>query len=179
MDKRNLHSHGVAKCPCPACTTRVATGTMVTVGPACGPEISIFASHDISIRPSYTTWLRLVREHPTRVKQHVVDVNNWLVLHGVMGPSMNPSQLVKWIKRHVCVHCRSFSKDRLQRCPCNQRNFYCNAKCQAADWPVHKNEDMHKQYKRDRKKLKESIQPLFKCKSFVIWGYGMQKKVPL
>ena len=140
-------------CPCPACATR-----------------GRFASHDISIRPSYTAWLRL-RTHPRRVKlvkQHVIDVNNWLVLHGVMGPSMNPTKLVKWIKRHVCVHCRSFSKESLQRCPCNQRNFYCNANCQAADWPVHKNEDMHKQYKRDRKKMKESKQPLFQCSPYTV-----------
>ena len=161
MDEHSAISATRTVCPCPACyfsRSRIFRFRS-------GRRISRFTSHDISIRPSYTTWLHS-RTHPTRVKQHVVDVNNWLLLHGVMGP-LNPTKLVKWIKRHVCVHCRSFSKDRLQRCPCNQRNFYCNAKCQAADWAVHKNEDMHKQYKRDRKRMKESKQPLFKCGTYI------------
>ena len=143
-DQRPAELESVRVCPCARCDIKVRI-------------FSLKRPKDISIRTSYTTWLR---SDPDRIKRHILNSRHWCWFHGFKGPSMTVSYFVKWIKRHVCVHCRSFSKQSLQRCPCNQRNFYCNATCQAADWAVHKNGDMHKQYKKDRKSMKESKKPL-------------------
>ena len=117
--------------------------------------------YDINIRPSYTEWIARLYASPRAAALDVVYINTWLVWHGLMFHYLHhvlkpPGDLVKWIKRHVCVYCRRFSPEQLQRCPCNQKSFYCNAHCQAADWAYHKKQDMHKLYKREGKRMKET-----------------------
>ena len=120
---------------------------------------------DINIRLSYTEWIARVHASPLAAVLDIICINNWLVRHGLMFHYLahglrtpeRPGDFFKWIKRHVCVYCRNFSPERLQRCPCNKRNFYCNVHCQAADWAYHKRANMHKLYEREGENTEEAL----------------------